>query len=171
MQGCSSGCGWPGTFRGWFRCTPLTAAGAGTSTRWRRPVSDRTRAIFFGNPSFPSGWVLNNEEWAAVQRICIERQIRFLYWSAMEAIVFGGRKVVVPAALEGMRDLTVTLGRVACEKRMIGWRIGWIVASEAVTPQLGMVHIYNGLVASGFNQLGAIAALRADDHAAGVAER
>ena len=32
---------------------------------------------------------------------------------AMEAIVFGGRKVVVPAALEGMRDLTVTLGGVA----------------------------------------------------------
>src|SRR5215218_2388530 len=26
-------------------------------------VSDRTRAIFFGNPSFPSGWVLNDEEW------------------------------------------------------------------------------------------------------------
>jgi aspartate/methionine/tyrosine aminotransferase len=62
----------------------------------------------------------------------------------MEAIVFGGRKVVVPAALEGMRDLTVTLGGVACEQRMIGWRIGWIVACEAVTPQLGMVHIYNG---------------------------
>ena len=74
-------------------------------------VSDRTRAIFFGNPSFPSGWVLNDEEWAAVQRICTERQIRLLYWSAMEAIVFGGRKVVVPAALEGMRDLAVTLGR------------------------------------------------------------
>ncbi len=105
-----------------------------------------------------------------MQRICTERQIRLLYWSAMEAIVFGGRKVVVPAALEGMRDLTVTLGGVACEQRMIGWRIGWIVASEAVTPQLGMVHIYNGLVASGFNQLGAIAALRADDHAACVAE-
>jgi hypothetical protein len=76
----------------------------------------------------------------------------------------------VPAALEGMRDLTVTLGGVACEQRMIGWRIGWMVASAAVTPQLGMVHIYNGLVASGFDQLGAIAALRADDHAAGVAE-
>jgi aspartate/methionine/tyrosine aminotransferase len=133
-------------------------------------VSDRTRAIFFGNPSFPSGWVLNDEEWAAVQRICTEGQIRLLYWSAMEAIVFGGRKVVVPAALEGMRDLTVTLGGVACEQRMIGWRIGWIVAPETDTPQLGMVHIYNGLVASGFNQLGAIAALRADDHAAWVAE-
>ncbi len=133
-------------------------------------VSDRTRAIFFGNPSFPSGWVVDDDEWAAVQRICTERQIWLLYWSAMEAIVFGGRKVVVPAALEGMRDLTVTLGGVACEQRMIGWRIGWIVASQAVTPQLGMIHIYNGLVASGFNQLGAIAALRADDHMAGVAE-
>jgi aspartate/methionine/tyrosine aminotransferase len=133
-------------------------------------VSDRMQAIFFGNPSFPSGWVLNDEEWAAVQRISTERQIRLFYWSAMEAIVFGGRKVVVPAALEGMRDLTVTLGGVACEQRMIGWWIGWIVASEVVTPQLGMVHIYNGLVASGFNQLGAISALRADDHPAGVAE-
>ncbi|HEX3563441.1 MAG TPA: pyridoxal phosphate-dependent aminotransferase [Solirubrobacterales bacterium] len=133
-------------------------------------VSDRTRAIFFGNPSFPSGWVLSDEEWAAVQRICTERQIRLLYWSAMEAIVFGGTRVVVPAALEGMRDLTVTLGGVACEQRMIGWRIGWIVASATDTPKLGMVHIYNGLVASGFNQLGAIAALRADDHAGWVAE-
>ena len=38
------------------------------------------------------------------------------------------------------------------------------------TPQLGMVHIYNGLALDGFNQLGAIAALRADDHAAWVAE-
>jgi aspartate/methionine/tyrosine aminotransferase len=133
-------------------------------------VSDRTRAIFFGNPSFPSGWVLNDEEWATVQRICTERQIRLLYWSAMEAIVFGGRKVVLPTALEGMRDLTVTLGGVAFEQRMIGWRIGWIVASERDTLQLGMVHIYNALVPSGFNQLGAIAALRADDHAAGVTE-
>src|SRR5919109_37576 len=61
-----------------------------------------------------------------------------------QAIFLGGRKVVVPAALEGMRDLTVTLGGVACEQRMIGWRIGWIVASAAIAPQLGMVHIYNG---------------------------
>src|SRR5215212_974245 len=53
-------------------------------------VSDRTRAIFLGNRSFPSGWVLNDEEWAAVQRICTGRQIPLLYWSAMEAIVFGG---------------------------------------------------------------------------------
>src|SRR5256885_16106204 len=95
---------------------------------------------------------------------------RLLSRSAIEAIVYGGRKVVVPAALEGMRDLTVTLGGVACEQRMIGWRIGWIVAAEAVTPQLGMVHIYNGLVASGFNQLGATAAPRADGPTARVAE-
>jgi len=64
-------------------------------------ISDRTRAIFLGNPSFPSGRVLNDEEWAAVQRICTERQIRLLYWSAMEAIVFGGRKVVVPCRARG----------------------------------------------------------------------
>jgi aspartate/methionine/tyrosine aminotransferase len=95
-----------------------------------------------------------------------------LYWSMWEAIVFGGRPIVVPSGLEGMRDLTVTSGTVSLEQRMIGWRVGWMVAHAELAPYLAMVHIYNGVVTSGFGQMGAAAALRIgdDDVRAAVAE-
>jgi aspartate/methionine/tyrosine aminotransferase len=135
-------------------------------------VSDCTRLLFLMNPAIPSGWVANDEEWAAVTSICRERGIMLLYWSLWEAMVFGARPVIVPSGLEGMRDLTVTAGSVSLEQRMIGWRVGWMVAPAELAPTLAMVHIYNGVVTSGFGQVGAAAALRIgdDDVRSAVAE-
>jgi N-succinyldiaminopimelate aminotransferase len=129
----------------------------------RAAISDRTRLLFLMNPSMPSGWVASDEEWAAITGICLERGIMLLYSMLMEAIVFGGRPVVVPSALEGMRDLTVTLGSVSMEQRMIGWRVGWIVANAELAPTLALVHIYNGICISGFGQIGAAAAIELGD--------
>ena len=135
-------------------------------------VSDCTRLLFLMNPAIPSGWVANDEEWAAVTSICRERGIMLLYWSLWEAMIFGARPVIVPSGLEGMRDLTVTAGSVSLEQRMIGWRVGWMVAPAELAPTLAMVHIYNGVVTSGFGQVGAAAALRIgdDDVRSAVAE-
>jgi aspartate/methionine/tyrosine aminotransferase len=129
----------------------------------RASVTDRTRVVFLMSPAIPTGWVASHEEWAAVADLCRERGITLLYWSAWEAVVFAGRPVVVPSGLDGMRDLTVTAGCVSLEQRMIGWRVGWTVSRAELAPALAMVHIYNGIVTSGFGQIGAAAALRAGD--------
>jgi aspartate/methionine/tyrosine aminotransferase len=129
----------------------------------KRSVSDRTRVLFLMNPAIPSGWVASADEWSAITGICRERGIMLLYWSLWEAMVFDGRPVVVPSGLDGMRDLTVTAGAVSLEQRMIGWRVGWMVARADLAPSLAMVHIYNGVVTSGFGQMGAAAALRIGD--------
>ena len=126
-------------------------------------VSHRTRALFLMSPAIPSGWVASDDEWAAITGICRERGVPLLYWSLWEAIVFGGRPLVVPSGLDGMRDLTVTAGSVSLEQRMIAWRVGWMVARTELAPTLAMVHIYNGVVTSGFGQIGAAAALRIGD--------
>lgn len=125
-------------------------------------VTDATRLLFIA-PSIPTGWVPNAEEWEAIAAICRERRIMLLYWQGMEAIVFGGRPIVTPSALPGMRDLTITCGAASLEQRLIGWRVGWIVANAELTPQLALVHIYNGIVTSGFGQIGAAAALELGD--------
>jgi aspartate/methionine/tyrosine aminotransferase len=138
----------------------------------RAAVSEGTRVLFLMHPSMPSGWVATEAEWAAITGICRERRITLLYEMLMEAIVFGGQPVVVPSALEGMRDLTVTIGAVSMEQRMIGWRVGWMVANAELAPTLALVHIYNGVCTGGFGQIGAAAAIELgdDDVRAAVAE-
>ena len=135
-------------------------------------VGPATRAIMVQNPSFPSGYVLTDAEWQAICRLCVERDLWLIYWALMEGIVFDGGPVIHPASYLGMRERTITVGTVSIEQRMIGWRIGWIVAPAAVMSDLSVVHIYNGIVAGGIAQAGALAALTTPDDglAACVAE-
>lgn len=148
------------------RLVPMTvSAGA-----WRMDldaleatVSPQTRAIFLQNPSFPSGYRLSDEEWSAVTRLCVEQDLWLIYWSVMEGIVFDGQPILSPASYPGMRDRTIIIGTSSIEQRMIGWRIGWILAPAAVMPDLTVVHIYNGITPGGIAQAGLIAALRDGD--------
>jgi len=133
---------------------------------------DGARAIFLPNPAMPTGAVLNADEWAAISRLCQERDLWLVYVGWMEAILFDDRPLVHPAGLPGMRDRVVTIGTVSMEQRMIGWRIGWVVAPASLSPDVMRVHIYNGLVAGGIAQEAATVALSQppDDVAAAVAE-
>jgi len=128
----------------------------------RAAVSERTRVIFINNASFPSGWVASREEWETITEVVTSRDLRLLYWANYEGVLFDGRSVIHPAALPGMRDRTVTIGDLL-ERRMIAWRIAWVVVPGDLVNDLSRVHIYNGLVASGFAQIGARVALSVPD--------
>jgi aspartate/methionine/tyrosine aminotransferase len=131
----------------------------------RAAVTERTRVVFVNNASFPSGWVASDEEWQAIASLCRDRDLWLLYWSGYENVLFDDRPVRHPAALPGMRDRTVTVGAPSFEQRMIAWRVGWVVAPGGLVNDLSRVQIYNGLVPSGFAQIGTRVALGlSDDH-------
>jgi aspartate/methionine/tyrosine aminotransferase len=105
-----------------------------------------------------------DEEWDAIALTCRDRDLRLLYWAGFEGVLYDGRPVRHPAALPGMRDRTVTVGAPSFEQRMIAWRVGWVVAAGDLVNDVSRVQIYNGLVPSGFAQIGTRAALElADD--------
>jgi len=135
-------------------------------------VTDRTRAIFVANPGMPTGNHLNDEEWEAIARICRERDVWLVYLAWMEGILFDGRPYRHPASLPNMAGRVVHVGCVTMEQRMIGWRIGWLVAPAELADDAARAHIYNGLTPGGIAQAGAAAALREphDDVASAVAE-
>src|SRR6266487_1253339 len=126
-------------------------------------VGDSTRVVFVNNASFPSGWVANEAEWDAIASLCRDRDLWLLYWGGYEGVLFDGRTVLHPAGLPEMRDRTVTVGGPTLEQRMIAWRIGWAVAPGDLVNDVSRVHIYNGLVPSGFNQIGTRVALGVGD--------
>jgi N-succinyldiaminopimelate aminotransferase len=67
------------------------------------------------------------------------------------------------AALPGMRNRTATVGAPSLEQRMIAWRVGWVIAPGELVDDVSRVQIYNGLVPSGFAQIGTHAALGVPD--------
>jgi aspartate/methionine/tyrosine aminotransferase len=158
---------------------PRLAACRVEDGRWRldldslqNSVTDKTKALFLQNPTFPTGMVLSSEEWQAVVDLVLGRDLLLIYWGCMEGILFDGAPIIHPASFDGMRERTIILGSVSIEYRMVGWRVAWAVAEPDTADALGTVHIYNGLVASGFCQAGAVAALRSDpqDFSDAVAE-
>jgi aspartate/methionine/tyrosine aminotransferase len=130
----------------------------------RSAMSDRTRVVFVNNASFPSGWVASEEEWDAIADLCRERDLWLLYWAGYEGVLFDDRLVRHPAVLPEMRERTVVVGGPTFEQRMIAWRIGWVVAPGDLVNDVSRVQIYNGLVASGFAQIGTRVALGLPDN-------
>jgi aspartate/methionine/tyrosine aminotransferase len=129
----------------------------------REAAGPRTRAVLAMSPSMPTGCVLGPEEWEAIAELCRERDLWLVDDAAMERILFDGRSVLHPASLEGMAERTITVGSASKELRMIGWRVGWIVAPPALVDDIGLVGISNVVCQVGIAQDAVAAALEAGD--------
>lgn len=122
-------------------------------------VGPRTRAMLLMSPSMPTGGMLDAGDWALVADLCVQHDLLLILDSAMERLVFDGRPVIHPAGLPGMAERTITIGSSAKELRMIGWRVGWIVAPESYLPDLVAVSLANVVVPVGIAQDAAAIAL------------
>jgi N-succinyldiaminopimelate aminotransferase len=118
----------------------------------RASVGPRTRAMLLMSPSMPSGGMLDEGDWKVVAELCVQHDLLLILDSAMERLVFDSAAVIHPAGLPGMAERTITIGSAAKELRMIGWRVGWIVAPEAYMPDLVAVSLANVVVPVGIAQ-------------------
>jgi N-succinyldiaminopimelate aminotransferase len=129
----------------------------------RRAVTPSTRALLLMSPSMPSGGVLTRDDWLVVAEIACERERWLVHDTAMQRLLFDGRPVIDPAGLPGMAERTITVGSASKELRLIGWRVGWIVAPESLLPDIALVSMGNVVVPVGIGQAAAAVALEAGD--------
>jgi len=129
----------------------------------KRAVTAKTRAFLLMSPSMPSGGYLTREDWQAVAEIALARNLWVVNDAAMERILFDGRPVIHPAGLPGMAERVITVGSASKELRLIGWRVGWIVAPASLVPDLALVSMGNVVVPVGIGQEAAAVALEQGD--------
>ena len=129
----------------------------------KRAVTAKTRAFLLMSPSMPSGGYLARDDWQAVADIARERNLWIVNDTAMERILFDGRPVIHPAGLPGMAERVITVGSASKELRLIGWRVGWIVAPAPLVPDLALVSMGNVVVPVGIAQDAAAVALELGD--------
>jgi len=118
----------------------------------RRAIGPRVKAMLLLSPSMPSGGYFDPGDWALIAQLCVTHNLLLILDTAMERLVFDDRPVIHPAGLPGMAERTITVGSSAKELRMIGWRVGWIVAPEAFIPDLVAVSLANVVVPVGIGQ-------------------
>jgi aspartate/methionine/tyrosine aminotransferase len=148
------------------RLVPLEPTPAGwrlDHERLRGAVGPRTRAFLLMSPSMPSGSVLTGEDWALIAELCRSHDLWLVYDAAMERILFDGRRPLHPGSLPGLGERTITVGAASKELRLIGWRVGWVVAPAPVVDDIGLVGISNVVCQVGIAQDAVAAALEQGD--------
>ncbi|MFH1135595.1 MAG: pyridoxal phosphate-dependent aminotransferase [Pseudomonadota bacterium] len=125
----------------------------------RKAVTPRTRLIILNTPSNPTGAVQDEEILLEIAKIAQEFGIFVLSDEAYEDIVFNGRHVSI-GALEGMRDLTVSVFTFSKSYAMTGWRVGYVAARPEIIDEMEklMEHLCSGVTA--VSQRAALAALQ-----------
>ena len=125
-----------------------------------RAVGPKTRAMLLMSPSMPSGASLDADDWRLAAELCTANDLLLILDAAMERLLFDSRAVIHPAGLPGMASRTISVGSSAKELRMIGWRVGWIVAPEEFMPDIVAVSLANVVVPVGIAQDGVATALQ-----------
>lgn len=131
-------------------------------------VGPNTAAVLMMGPAMPSGLVLNAEHWAALSAVCARHNAWVVYDAAMERIRFDGLRPSHPAAHDGLTGRTITVGSASKELRLIGWRVGWVVAPAAILADIKLVGLTNVVCQVGLAQGAVAAALDAPDAEADV---
>lgn len=133
--------------------------------RWRlnreslREVAKGAKAIFYASPVMPVGTVMTRDETRAIVDVAADNDAWIIFNGAADKVIFDGHTLTNPASLPGGKERTIVVGCVSKNYAMPGWRVGWAAGPRSVMGSMENVHIFNGIMPSGFAQAGAIAAL------------
>jgi aspartate/methionine/tyrosine aminotransferase len=102
--------------------------------------SERTRLVVFNNPHNPTARLFDAAELRLLAEACVRHDAIALSDEVWEHVVFDGRRHVPLAALPGMRERTVKVGSAGKIFSLTGWKVGWIVAPEALAVPISKAH-------------------------------
>ena len=132
-------------------------------------VGPRTAAILLMGPAMPTGAVLDRTHLDRLAEPVRRHGAWVIYDAAMERIRFDGSPALHPASHPELRDRVITIGSASKELRMIGWRVGWVVAPAEILADIALVGMANVVCQVGIAQQAVATALSAPDSDADVA--
>lgn len=127
-----------------------------------RAITPRTKAIFIGYPSNPTGAVASRQTLLEIAEIAEKHDLLVVSDEIYDRLVYGVEHVCF-ASLPGMRDRTVTMSGFSKSYAMTGWRIGYVAAPASILKGLVRIHQYSVMSAPTVSQYAALEALRSGE--------
>jgi aminotransferase len=124
----------------------------------RAAVTSRTRGLVLNSPHNPTGKVFTRTELETIAALCIEHDLIAFTDDIYEHLVYAGEHVPL-ATIEGMADRTVAINSLSKTYSVTGWRVGWAIASPALTVGIRRTHDFLTVGAAAPLQQAAVVAL------------
>ena len=106
----------------------------------REAFQHHTKAIILNTPNNPTGKVFSRKELELIRDLCVEYNVLAITDEIYEHILYDGAKHISIAALDGMRERTITINGLSKSYSVTGWRVGWAVAPAEITNAIRKVH-------------------------------
>jgi len=129
----------------------------------RKAITPRTRVIFIGYPSNPTGAVAPREVMLEIGKIAEQYNLIVVSDEIYDRLVYDFDHVCFPALDEGLRRRTVLLGGFSKAYAMTGWRIGYACGPEDIIQGMVRIHQYTIMSAPTTAQDAAIEALKSGE--------
>lgn len=127
--------------------------------RIRDAITPRTKVIFVGYPSNPTGAVAERERLLEIAKIAEQNDLVIVSDEIYDRLVYDFQHVCVPSLSESVRRRTILLGGFSKSYAMTGWRIGYAAAPVDFTKGMLRVHQYTIMSAPTTAQDAALEAL------------
>lgn len=123
-------------------------------------VTEKTKAIAIINPSNPIGSMFTLETLEKLADFAKKKDILVISDEIYEKIIYGNKKHVSMASLDGMKERTITINGFSKTYSMTGFRLAYIAAPEEFIRVLNIIHQHNTSCATSFVQHGGITAIK-----------
>ena len=120
--------------------------------------NERTRGIVINTPNNPTGKVFTRAELEQVAALCQTWDAVVFTDEIYEHITYDGHRHVPPGSVPGLEDRTVTISALSKTYAVTGWRVGWVVAPDALSGAIRGVHDFLTVAAAApLQEAGAVA--------------
>lgn len=123
-------------------------------------VTEKTKAIVIINPSNPIGSMFTLETLEKLADFAKKKDILVISDEIYEKIIYGNKKHISIASLDGMKERTITINGFSKTYSMTGFRLAYVAAPEEFIRVLNIIHQHNTSCATSFVQHGGITALK-----------
>ncbi|MBC1645743.1 aminotransferase class I/II-fold pyridoxal phosphate-dependent enzyme [Listeria welshimeri] len=127
-----------------------------TPEQLRAHITPKTKALIIPYPSNPTGVSLTKEELLALATVLKETGIFVIADEIYSELTYHQEHVSIAPML---RDQTIVINGLSKSHAMIGWRIGFLLASENLTKEMLKIHQYSVTCASSISQKAALEAI------------
>ena len=129
----------------------------------RKAITARTKCIFIGYPSNPTGAVATREVMLEIAKIAEEFDLMVVSDEIYDRLVYDFEDVCFPALDESLKQRTILLGGFSKDYAMTGWRIGYACGPADIIQGLVRIHQYTIMSAPTTAQDAALEALKSGE--------